>query len=211
MSIILFIDGENFKKKIRDVLISEKIIRENDDIEWTRFNFRNLFKQTLQGIKIDREIFYFAKIKKHPATRQKSEVLIQSTRKLKTYLESEGQNFEVIMAGNVRGYPTEKIIQDKKTKFFSTKEVIVFKEKGVDVRIAVDMVSMSCDNLLDTAILASSDSDLQPAIKEVTQRKKICIYLGFENYQNKGISYTTNRTILIRNIEVVSNYQKPLI
>lgn len=207
MANILFIDGENFKKKIKDVLIYENIIKEKDEITWTNFDFKNLFEQILQGIKIDRKIFYFAKINKHPATLEKSEALIQSTRELKTYLEGRNQNFEVIKAGNVRGYPTEKIIMDKKTKLFNIKEVIVFKEKGVDVRIAVDMVSMSCDDLLDIAILASSDSDLQPAIKEVTKRKKTCIYIGFENNPNKGIAYTTNRAILIRNSEIINNYK----
>lgn len=211
MSTILFIDGENFKKKLKDVLINEKIVKYNEEIEWTKFNFSGLFDQILQGLNIDRRIFYFARINKHPATPEKSELLIQQTRSLKTYLESEGQGFEVVMAGNVRGYSTEKVVQDRKTLFFNKKEVIVFKEKGVDVRIAVDMVSMSCDNLVETVILASSDSDLQPAIKEVTKRKKICIYVGFENSQNKGISYTTNRTILIRNSEVLNNYQKPLV
>ena len=73
------------------------------------------------------------------------------------------------------------------------------------------MVSMSCNNSLETVILASSDSDLQPAIKEVTKRNKTCIYVGFENSPNKGITYTTNRTILIRNSEIINNYQKPLI
>lgn len=208
MPTILFIDGENFKKKIKDVLISEEVVQEKDKIDWTKFNFKGLFDQVLQGIDISRKIFYFARINKHPTTPEKSEKLIQQTRSLKTYLEDKNQGFEVIMAGNVRGYATEKIVQDKKTLFFNKKEVVVFKEKGVDVRIAVDMVAMSCDNSLKTVILASSDSDLQPAIKEVTQRKKTCIYLGFENYQNKGISYTTDRTILIRNSEVISHYQK---
>ncbi|MBN1778605.1 MAG: NYN domain-containing protein [Candidatus Buchananbacteria bacterium] len=211
MANILFIDGENFKKKIKDVLISEKITNEKDEIDWTKFNFKGLFDQILQGIDVDRRIFYFAKINKHKATPEKSELLIQKTRNLKTYLESEGQGFEVTMAGNVRGYPTEKIVQDKMTLSFGKKEVIVFKEKGVDVKIAVDMVSMSCDDSLNTAILASSDSDLQPAIKEVGRRNKICIYVGFENSQNKGIAYTANRTILIRNSEVLNNYQRPLI
>lgn len=115
------------------------------------------------------------------------------------------------MAGNIRGYPAEKIVRDKKTLSFDKKEIIIFKEKGVDVRIAVDMVSMSCDNSLETVILASSDSDLQPAIKEAGRRNKTIIYVGFEISPNKGISYTTNRTILIRNSEIINNYQKPLI
>jgi len=83
------------------------------------------------------------------------------------------------------------------------KKILVFKEKGVDVKIAVDMVSSSCDKKTKEIILASSDSDLQPAIKEVRARKIMCVYLGFESQPNKGLSYSTNRTILIRNSEVL--------
>jgi uncharacterized LabA/DUF88 family protein len=82
------------------------------------------------------------------------------------------------------------------------KPILVFKEKGVDVKIAVDMVSLSCDKKVREIILASSDSDLQPAIKEVRDRKVNCVYLGFEAQPNKGISYSSNRTILIRNSEL---------
>ncbi|MFA5026149.1 MAG: NYN domain-containing protein [Candidatus Shapirobacteria bacterium] len=212
MSTILFIDGENFRKKIKEVLIAEKVVKEdNDEPEWTNFNFCGLFNQILEGIKVDRKIFYFAKINKHPATPQKSHILIERNRLLKAYLEGDSQGFEVVLAGNIRGFPTEKIVQDKKTFFFKKREVIVFKEKGVDVRIAVDMVAMSCDDILETAVLASSDSDLQPAIKELVKRKKNCIYIGFETAPNKGMYYTTSRTILIRNSEILKYYQKPLV
>ena len=73
MSTILFVDGENFKKKIKDVFINEKIVKKKDEIEWTQFNFKGLFDQILQGTNTDRRIFYFAKINKHPATPKKSE------------------------------------------------------------------------------------------------------------------------------------------
>ena len=71
------------------------------------------------------------------------------------------------------------------------------------MKIAVDMVSLACDGKVKEIILASSDSDLQPAIKEVRDRHVSCIYLGFENQPNRGLSYTTNKTILIRNSEVL--------
>lgn len=85
---------------------------------------------------------------------------------------------------------------------------MVFREKGVDVRIAVDLVALACDGNLETAVLCSSDSDLQPAIKEIKNRKTEVVYLGFENNPNKGLSYTTNRTILLRNSEVLSSITK---
>jgi len=131
MSNILFIDGENFKKKIKDVLISENIFSEKDEIDWTKFNFKGLFDQILQGIDTDRKIFYFARINKHKATPEKSESLIQKTRSIKTYLENPSQGFEVIMAGNVRGYPTEKIVQDKKRYPFGKKKLLYLKKKGL--------------------------------------------------------------------------------
>ena len=65
------------------------------------------------------------------------------------------------------------------------------------------LVVSSCDNKIKEIILASSDSDLQPAIREVRRRKVSCVYLGFEAQPNKGLSFTTNRTILIRNSEVL--------
>ncbi|MGI6335340.1 MAG: NYN domain-containing protein [Minisyncoccales bacterium] len=79
----------------------------------------------------------------------------------------------------------------------------MFKEKGVDVRIGVDMIALACDKKFDSIILGSSDSDLQPAIKEVIKRGVECIYLGFETKPNKGMTCKTSRTILIRNSEVL--------
>lgn len=64
-------------------------------------------------------------------------------------------------------------------------------------------MSLSCDKHIDTAILCSSDSDLQPAVAEARKRDIEVIYLGFENNPNKGLTYTTNRTILFRNSEIV--------
>ena len=49
------------------------------------------------------------------------------------------------------------------------------EEKGIDVKLAVDLVIGAVDNIYDTAIVISSDTDLVPAIKYVrkAKRKKI--------------------------------------
>lgn len=41
------------------------------------------------------------------------------------------------------------------------------KEKGIDVRIAIDIVAMRMSGLYDTAILVSEDTDLLPALELV--------------------------------------------
>lgn len=186
METILLIDGQNTKGKIGDVF---KETKENKPT-WHQYDFKGLFDKVLEGIKVDRKVFYFARIKEHKDSKEKSKQLIEEQRLLKTHLEKQG--FEVILKGRVRGLE----------EIYNGKKVIVFKEKGVDVKIAVDMVSLSCDKKAEEIILCSSDSDLQPAIEEVNKRKINCVYLGFEINPNKGMSYTTKRTILIRNSEV---------
>lgn len=91
------------------------------------------------------------------------------------------------------------------------RQIKTFKEKGVDVAMAVDMVTLACDGKIKTAVIGSSDSDLQPAIRELRKREIQCIYLGFEMNPNKGMTYTTNRTILIRNAEVMQCIQPKLL
>lgn len=40
-----------------------------------------------------------------------------------------------------------------------------FLEKGIDVQIAIDMVTMAINGELDVAVLASTDTDLRPALE----------------------------------------------
>ncbi len=54
------------------------------------------------------------------------------------------------------------------------------REKGIDVKIAVDLMGGSIDKQFDTAILVSSDTDLVPAIDWIRGRKLTRIeYVGF--------------------------------
>lgn len=188
MKTILLVDGENFRKKVKAVFDSEN----KNGLNLHEYDFKGLFDKVLEGISINRKLFYFARLKEHPDTRKKSKELIEQRRLLKTHLES--QEFGVILSGRVRGQ-----IEDG----FLGKKILVFKEKGVDVKIAVDMISWACDKQMEQVIIASSDSDLQPAISELKRRDVKCIYLGFEDNPNKGLTYTTDRTILIRNSEVL--------
>lgn len=182
---ILFIDGENFLNKVEEVLKKEGVDKSKTDL--TRIKIDKLFKEPLKGFNILKKIFYVARLHLHPETKRKSEELIRLQRKLRNNLIKN--NYEFVIAGNVRAQKVGGRI--------------VFREKGVDVRIAVDLVSLACDGKLNTAILCSSDSDLQPAIKELRQRGTEIVYLGFENNPNKGLTYTTDRTVLLRNPEVV--------
>ena len=189
MQIILFIDGRNFISKISYILNPEN--SREKQINFATYDFSGLLSKVLTGIELDNKIFYLGKLEQHKETEKKSNDLIEKQRLLKLHLEHQG--FEVILAGRVRGH-----VENCPKGY----EVLTFKEKGVDVRMAVDMITAACNKNLKTAIIGSSDSDLQPAVRELRNQRIERVYLGFESQPNKGLTATTNRTILIRNSEL---------
>jgi hypothetical protein len=129
MKTTLFIDWENFKKKLETVFTKEGVERP----KWNEYNFLDLFNKVLQGIEVNQKIFYVAGLSIHPLTEEKSQELIEKQRLFKIHVEKQG--FQFVFAGRVRG----SVIVNVRGK-----ESVVFKEKGVDVRIGVDMVN--CKN-----------------------------------------------------------------
>lgn len=54
------------------------------------------------------------------------------------------------------------------------------REKGIDVKLATDLIVGAVDNQYDTAIVVSSDTDLVPAIDWVRRRRQKKVeYIGF--------------------------------
>lgn len=191
---IVLIDGENFLFKVNEICNPQN----NKDFDISRIQLANLIKIISKGINnlLIKEIrFYVAKLRIHPETETKSKELIAKQRKLKNNLEKQGVNF--VISGNVVG----RRLKD------GNKYKIVFTEKGVNVRLAVDMVSISFRHNYDQIIMCSSDSDLQPAVKECRNNKTKVVYLGFSINPNKGLMATCDQSVLFRNKEILSLFK----
>jgi len=70
-------------------------------------------------------------------------------------------------------------------------------EKGVDVKLAVDMLAMAFDNQYDTAILVSNDGDFAPAVAEVRRLHKAVQNADFVPRLPSHLSKSCNSTILL--------------
>ena len=79
----------------------------------------------------------------------------------------------------------------------------LYKEKGTDVKISVDLIVGVVDDLYDTAILVSSDTDLIPAIRYIKYKNKKVEYIGFAHAPSLGIQKYANlsRLLLLEDIE----------
>jgi len=190
MNNVIFIDGENFKYRIKDVFDKYRM----PVPAWHTYYFHGLLNAVIDNYPTytrEEKRFYVAKPKPHKDIPDTSTRMLQTYRSLGGHLHRQG--FEVITAGRVRA--DYKNDGDKKP---------TFREKGVDVRIAVDMVAMACDRRLTKALLVASDSDYQPAVAELRKRGVTVVYVGFEVNPNLGLIAKTNDRIIIPNKTVLS-------
>ncbi|MDR2063913.1 MAG: NYN domain-containing protein [Candidatus Nomurabacteria bacterium] len=194
----LYIDGENFLFKVADILKSAKLIKEKSDI--TKLKISQLKTALSRQDKITKVQFYAAKLHKYVESKsleRKSEVLIESQRRLKRYLTNDGVEFTI--SGHVR---LQNFLPAKNGK----REQVLFKEKGVDVRLAIDIMADVCDKKVKVVFLASSDSDMIPVVREARKRGAKVIYVGFATQPNHGLIATCDRAVLFRDDEIKEAY-----
>ncbi len=85
------------------------------------------------------------------------------------------------------------------------------REKGVDVKLAIDVVVGASDDLYDTAIVLSSDTDLIPAIKYARHKRKTVEYIGFAGSPSFGmIRESSIQRILSKQDLMPFQYLKPV-
>ncbi|MCX6713537.1 MAG: NYN domain-containing protein [Candidatus Vogelbacteria bacterium] len=177
--IIIFIDGNNFYYKLKDLTSGGGEFLKLLDFDYQGFA-KNLIKEnTLVEIR-----YYIGAVKRqNGANKEKSEKLFANQQKLLAKLQQ--QNIPVIL-GNLIQHPDKS-----------------FHEKGVDVRLAVEMIRFAREDKYDTAYLLSSDTDLVPAVEEVKSFKKQVVYVGVSNGQSFGLTKASNNTILLRGEDVI--------
>jgi len=141
----------------------------------TNFNYKGLCEYLARNRNIISLRYYTGAVKAKAGDSQ-SQQLRRRQQKLFSNLQNQG--FEIS-----RGY----IMKNNET----------YHEKGVDVKIAIDILIGAYDNLYDTAILLSSDTDLIPAIKKVRELGKNIEYIGFAHQPSFGLQKHATRSFLL--------------
>lgn len=171
----IFIDGGNFYhlalKKVR--------VGEND------FLFEDFVKFLANGrvIVSQGKRYYVGTVREKEGDLRSKKAMSKQT-KLFTTLKSTGWEIKtsklrrrierIKIDSRVRNF---KELHEKGVKEI---EIQTIREKGIDVKLATDLIVGAVDNRYDTAIIISSDSDLIPAIDWVRIRShKKVEYIGF--------------------------------
>ena len=167
--VAVYFDGSNFYYKLRELEISNI----------THFNYGEFSKWLARDRSIISKRYYVGVVRAEEGNK-KAQKLRKEQQKLFAHLTSSNQDFVI-----KRGY----LMNNDG----------VYHEKGVDVKIAVDLLVGAYEDIYDTAILISSDTDLIPAIKKVKHLKKEVEYIGFSNRPSLAIQkYATLSRLLIK-------------
>jgi uncharacterized LabA/DUF88 family protein len=82
-----------------------------------------------------------------------------------------------------------------------------YHEKGVDVKIALDILVGSYENLYDKVCLVSSDTDLLPVVKKVRSMGKKVEYIGFSHQPSFGLIKNTTESRLLSYSDIRKFYK----
>lgn len=170
--VIIFLDGSNFYHRLKD---SEFKFKQLLDFDYKRF------AEWLAHGRIIIDCIYYVGLVRKEVGNTKSEELVRSQQKLFANLQKLSWIVKI-------GYMMK---QDKD-----------YKEKGVDVKLAVDILDMAYQDRYDTAIIISSDTDLIPAIIRAKELGKIIEYIGFSHRPSFAMQRYSKLSRLLGKVEL---------
>ncbi|MEN8253040.1 MAG: NYN domain-containing protein [Patescibacteria group bacterium] len=94
-------------------------------------------------------------------------------------------------------------------KGYMLKNKAVYHEKGVDVRIALEILKGALKNTYNTCYLISSDTDILPAIHEAQDTGKKVIYVGFSKKKSRALMNNCSKYVLL-NKQQLENCNLPI-
>lgn len=182
--VAVFIDGSNLYFKIKTLVPTK--------MDLLHYRYRDLVKSMVESDEQLTYIGYYVGVVRDAGKYKGSD-------KLNELVKRQQQLFEELKKQRitlVRGYLLEHA-----GRFF---------EKGVDVRLALDIAGMAHAKEYDVALIISSDTDLIPAMLQAQHAKREVVHVGFEHQPSLALIRHANRSRLLTRKEVEKFSAKPI-
>ncbi|MBI5347484.1 MAG: NYN domain-containing protein [Candidatus Aenigmarchaeota archaeon] len=170
---IIFIDGNNFYHNVKNMRIKpsridfkklSEVVCSNFNVNWSRTRYYN----SIPNVEDDKEIYWkhinfleeLGKLPKFDIITRK----IQRSSSKELLAEKRGIIANLGLCKNCK-----PLVE---TNCYDCIGSVKLREKGIDVKIAVDMVEFAVKDKCNCIILVSGDADFIPALKLVEENKK---------------------------------------
>jgi hypothetical protein len=196
----VYVDGENFIHSLTDVLRKAGKIKGRADIK--AFDLAGLCREAL-GVRDPEIVYYTTKLREGEEethgkdVADKAKEIIAWVSGWNSMLAEQG--ITVVRAGHLKireAFPCPECGHVRH----------VFQEKGVDVRLAVDLVQDAEDG--GSLAIFSSDSDLIPAVHAAKSKGSRVKNLAPDGALNLGLARTCGEWQLITDQQIVKAYHR---
>lgn len=191
----MYVDGENVFYQLVSVLLEEGKIKRWDEL--TKIDLKWLLCEAIRLKDKPKSIRYYGTRLRlvqgmGEAVYNKSLRMIQHKRAWGSWLHS--QEIQFVTAGNLKAR-----FQEKK---------VIFQEKGVDVRLAVDLVQDAFYASKVHLVIVSSDSDLVPAFQAALTHKQKVTYVAFAEAINEALTFNASQILTFTRDDILTAFEK---
>ncbi|HVC36381.1 MAG TPA: NYN domain-containing protein [Candidatus Dormibacteraeota bacterium] len=195
----VYIDGENLRHRLVSVLLDQKLI-DSPEASFS-FDLRLLLRYIL-GQEPEQVVYYTTRIKqptfKIPLTLSKRITNIQETSR-RWIAALTNQGLDLVKAGQLK-------VRESSVCIHCGKKTLILQEKGVDVRLATDIVMAAVQDKVQEIAILSSDADMIPALEVVRRSGTRVSYLCFAEELNRAIAAVTDQTITYTRKQIIDVY-----
>jgi uncharacterized LabA/DUF88 family protein len=181
---IVLIDGENLVYGLRTMLGTEEERAPRSVIN--SLSIRAMLDELLADNPPSVYLWFGAKLRVYDNTEElklKSQAAISIQAAFMNYLQKQGIQF--IKVGYLRARESEPCTQ-------CSDQTWRLAEKGVDVGLAVRMLSEADENT--ELVIVTSDTDMTPAFKAAKKMKAKIMHIGYENRPIASLSRISDKT-----------------
>lgn len=195
----VFIDGENMRHRIVEVLEDAGKIETAEN--YFKADIRKLVTDVLH--EQPEEISYYTTHVRQPdfeiPERLRDEIhsILQSHRRWIAELTNQG--VRVVKAGNLK-------VHENAPCYHCGRRTMVLQEKGVDVRMATEMVMAAVHDDVKAIVVLSSDADMIPALEVVKRAGTKVIYMCFVEEENQALKTVCDEMITYTRQNVLDVY-----
>lgn len=196
----VYIDGENMRHRLVSVLLNSHKIEDSED--YFKSDIRKLITDALG--ESPEQISYFTTRIRQPQfdipeqLRDKITTIQESHRRWIAELTNQG--VRVVKAGLLK-------VHENAPCYHCGRRTMILQEKGVDVRMATEMVLAAVHDNAKTIVVLSSDADMIPALEVVKRSGTKIIYMCFEEERNEALAIVSDQTVTYSRQNIIDAYR----
>ncbi len=198
----IYIDGENFVHIAVSCLKKHKLITKREQLTDFDFTYFIDFVTQQRPAKPQHVRYYGAKlkiVKSNPQLEKLSLKMVQWNAIWSNVLQKH--KIEYVKCGHLK-------VRDSHQCSYCGKTDQIFLEKGVDVGLAVDIVSDAFRKQAQEIILFSADSDMLPAIKRAHSVGVKVIYAAFSGAVNRALTTMSDEVWTYSEEQIIEAFKR---